>query len=141
MVVLDTNVISEAMREQASETVISWLDAQPESALLTTAITKAEILFGISILPDGVRKSSLWDGAMQMFEQEIDGRVLPFDEMAAEAYAEISAARRQIGRPIGQLDAQIAAIVKSRGLSLATRNTTDFEMCGIPIVDPWKRDG
>ena len=138
MIVLDTNVLSELMRETPDERVIQWMDTQPSASLFTTTITQAETLYGVSILPDGKRKQGLATAVGEMFEQDFSGRVLPFDAPAAVAFAEICSDRTHLGRPISQFDAQIAAIARSRGASLATRNTPDFEECGIRVVDPWQ---
>jgi hypothetical protein len=137
MLVLDTNVISEALREKPDPAIIAWLDAQPPASLFTTTITLAEIKYGIAIMPAGKRKSTLLTAATLMFEDDFQGRVLPFDSDAAEAYAAIGAERRLAGQPIDELDCQIAAITQSRGGRLATRNVSDFANCGIDIVNPW----
>lgn len=137
MLVLDTNVISEALREKPDPAIIAWLDAQPPASLFTTTITLAEIKYGIAIMPAGKRKSTLLTAATLMFEDDFQGRVLPFDSDAAEAYAAIGAERRLPGQPIDEPDCQIAAITQSRGGRLATRNVSDFANCGIDIVNPW----
>ncbi len=138
MIVLDTNVLSELMRQAPAELVVQWLDNQPNTSLFTTAVTQAEILYGVSILPDGKRKQGLGAAVGAMFERDFTGRVLPFDGPAAVAYAAICADRGPLGRPISQFDAQIAAIARSRGAALATRNTPDFDECGIHVIDPWQ---
>jgi hypothetical protein len=102
-----------------------------------TAITQAEILYGIELLPKGRRKQGLMAAAQTMFSEEFGGKVFPFDSDAAPAFARISAVRRAQGKPISQLDAQIAAIVQTLGAELATRNITDFEGCGIKLLNPW----
>jgi predicted nucleic acid-binding protein len=132
MLVLDTNVISEALREKPDPAILAWLDAQPRASLFTTTITLAEIKYGIAIMPAGKRKSTLLTATTLMFED-----VLPFDSDAAEAYAAIGAERRLAGQPIDGPDCQIAAITQSRGGRLATRNVSDFANCGIDIVNPW----
>jgi toxin FitB len=137
MLVLDTNVISEALREKPDPAILAWLDAQPPASLFTTTITLAEIKYGIAIMPAGKRKSALLTAATLMFEDDFQGRVLPFDSDAAEAYAAIGAERRLAGQPIDEPDCQIAAITQSRGGRLATRNVSDFANCGIDIVNPW----
>jgi len=137
MLVLDTNVISEALREKPDPAILAWLDAQPRVSLFTTTITLAEIKYGIAIMPAGKRKSTLLTAATLMFEDDFQGRVLPFDSDAAEAYAAIGAERRLAGQPIDEPDCQIAAITQSRGGRLATRNVSDFANCGIDIVNPW----
>ena len=117
--------------------MVEWLRVQPASSLFTTAVTEAEILFGLSILPAGKRRTLLEASAEEVFSAVFRGRVLPFDEDAAKAFASISSRRRALGRPISQLDAQIAGIASSRGALVATRNAADFQECGIEIVNPW----
>jgi len=138
MIVLDTNVLSEAMRPTPSAHVLRWLTSQPASRLFTTAVTHAEILYGVELLPKGKRRIALAAAVAAMFEQDFAGRILPFDGDAAVAFSRIAASRRSLGRPMSQADAQIAAIVRSRGAVLATRNTGDFDDCGIVLVNPWK---
>ncbi|HVO97611.1 MAG TPA: type II toxin-antitoxin system VapC family toxin [Bryobacteraceae bacterium] len=137
MIVLDTNVLSELARIAPAAAVSAWMDAQIRSLIFITAVTKAELLYGIEILPAGRRRAALHQSAEQMFLNEFAGRILPFDSDAAEAYARIAASRRAMGRPISQADAQIAAIARSRGATLATRNIADFEHCGIKMLNPW----
>lgn len=116
---------------------MTWLEAQPRLSLFTTAITRGEILYGLRLLPDGRRRRRLWDAALAIFNEDFAGRVLSFDSDAADAYADIGALRRMAGRPISQFDAMIAALVSSRGATLATRNAKDFDGCGIGVVNPW----
>lgn len=137
MIVLDTNVISEMLRPQPAPQVAEWLAAQAVSALFTTAITQAEIYYGLSLLPAGRRRDRLQAAVVPIFEEDLRGRVLAFDAGAASAYATIAAERRRAGQPISQFDAQIAAIVHAHGGSLATRNIRDFESCGIELIDPF----
>lgn len=137
MIVLDTNIISEMMRTQPDAQVRDWFTKQPIAGLFTTTLTQAEIFYGLFLLPEGQRRQALLSAAQPMFEIDFAGRVLPFDVDAALAYPEIAGGRRQSGQPIGQIDAQIAAIVRSRGARLATRNVRDFVDCGIEVVDPW----
>lgn len=137
MIVLDTNVLSEAIKPEPADTVLRWLSTQPPARLFTTSITEAEILYGLALLPKGGRRDSLEEAARLMFAEDFAGRVLPFDSAAAREFSEIASARRKLGRPITQFDAQIAAIARSRGAAVATRNTVDFEMCGIAVVNPW----
>ena len=138
MIVLDTNVLSELMRPAPDGLVVQWMDTQPNASLFTTTVTQAEILYGVSVLPAGKRKQGLAAAVDAMFEQDFKGRVLPFDSPAAVAFAAICADRVRLGRPISQFDAQIAAIVRSRGAALATRNTPDFAECDIHVIDPWQ---
>jgi predicted nucleic acid-binding protein len=119
MIILDTNVISELMKTQKSAIVREWVAAQPLMSLFTTTITQAEILYGIALLPEGKRREEL-------------------SQNAAVAFAHIASRRRQNGTPISQPDAQIAAICYTHKATVATRNVTDFEGCGISIINPWK---
>jgi toxin FitB len=137
MIVLDTNVLSEVLRRDPQPRVLEWLSEQPRAAVFTTTITRAEILFGIRLMPEGARRDGLWNAATKIFDIDFDGQVLPFDSAAADEFAEISAARRAAGRPISQFDAQIAAITRSRGARLATRNVADFDGCGFEVINPW----
>jgi len=137
MIVLDTNVLSEFMRRQPDERVVAWLDRQTRSNLFTTAVTRGEMLYGVLILPDGQRKVRMQREVAAIFSVEMEGRVLPYDEAAADAHAAIAAVRRNRGRPVAQSDVMIAGIARSFGATLATRNVRDFEDCGIPLVDPW----
>ncbi|HXM65706.1 MAG TPA: type II toxin-antitoxin system VapC family toxin [Candidatus Acidoferrum sp.] len=135
--ILDTNVVSEPMQPSPSASVTAWLSQQPSGTLFITTITEAEILYGIELLPQGRRRAALVAGAELMFGKVLVGRILPFDEDAARAFAGIAASRRVQGRPIATLDAQIVAIAYCRDATLATRNTADFEGCGVRLVNPW----
>jgi toxin FitB len=137
MILLDTNVISELMRREPSAQVVAWMDERPRSRLGITAITQAEILYGIELLPKGRRKDGLLTAAQLMFLEDFRGRIFPFSSDAAHAFAKIAAVRQTQGRPISQLDAQVAAIVQTLGAELATRNVTDFGGCGIKLLNPW----
>lgn len=137
MIVLDTNVISELMRAQPEQRVLTWMRTEPVAGLFTTSLTEAEIFYGLALLPTGKRQSTLVAAAEAMFEIDFAGRILAFDSQAARLYATIVAGRRQGGQPIGQIDGQIAAIAASRGARLATRNLKDFAGCGLSLVDPW----
>jgi len=138
MIVLDTNIVSELMRADPAERVVHWLASRHAASLCTTAITEAEILVGVQLMPKGKRRDAIEQEAQDTFDKDLGGRVLPFDGDAARMYARIVAARRRSGRPISQADAQIAAIARSRGFELATRNIRDFEGCGIELFDPWR---
>jgi toxin FitB len=138
MIVLDTNVLSEAWRPAPSPAVMEWMRSQPVAALFTTTITEAELLYGIALLPEGKRRRSLEAVVALVFAEDLAGRVLSFDSAAAREYADIAAVRRRAGRPIAEADARIAAIARSRGATVATRNVEDFAGCGIEIVSPWK---
>lgn len=137
MIVLDTNVLSELMRPAPDETVVAWVASQPAASHYTTSITQAEILHGILLLPTGQRRTRLLNAAQAMFADDFAGRVLGFGADATLPYAQIAADRRRAGRPISQFDAQIAAIARACGASVATRNITDFQGCGIKVLNPW----
>jgi predicted nucleic acid-binding protein len=135
VIVLDTNVLSELMRSRPASQVVDWVDGQDELAI--TAVTVAELLYGVARLPDGTRKVKLTAAVRALVEEEFSGRVLAFDGSAAEHYADIVAERERSGRPESSADAQIAAICRTHGAHLATRNVRDFEGTGIDVVDPW----
>src|SRR5215471_3375428 len=115
MIVLDTNVLSESLKPSPSRLVLEWLGAQPASNLFTTAITRAELLYGLALLPSGQRRRTLESRIEQILDRGFAGRIPPFDAEAAQAYAEIYAARRMQGRPMPMMDAQIAAIALAHG--------------------------
>jgi toxin FitB len=138
VIVLDTNVLSELMRPAPEAMVTNWVAAQAAANLFITTITQAEILHGVLLLSPGRRRDAIEAAAEAMFEEDFAGRILPFGSHAARAYAEVAVARRQSGRPISQFDAQIAAIAKSAGASVATRNVADFAGCGVNVIDPWR---
>jgi predicted nucleic acid-binding protein len=137
MIVLDTNVLSETLRPKPSVNVLIWMRSEPVSSLFTTTITEAELLYGIALLAPGKRRQSLEAVVGLIFTDDLAGRILPFDSAAAREYAEIAAARRRAGRPISEADARIAAIARSRGAALATRNVQDFAGCELQVIDPW----
>lgn len=138
MIVLDTNVLSELMKPSPEARVAVWVAAQPATSLFTTTVTQAEILVGLALLPRGRRREALEKAAVALFDEDLAGRVIAFDSAAAQACAKIVPARYRAGRPISQYDAQIAAIAASRGAGIATRNTADFDGCGILLFNPWK---
>lgn len=137
MIVLDTNVLSETLRSAPDPRVIEWFRAQRRAALFTTTITRAEILYGVERLEDGSRKRALSAAVQAVFEEDFAGRLLGFDSDAADMYAAIAVSRRNAGKQISQFDAMIAAVARSAGATLATRNIKDFVDCGIPVIDPW----
>jgi predicted nucleic acid-binding protein len=137
MIVLDTNTLSETLKPSPSQIVLSWLAAQEPRAVFTTAVTQAEMLHGIESLPAGKRKTHLSAAVERIFEERFPGRILPFDEEAARLFAKIVRQRDAVGRPISQFDAMIAAIARSRSAAVATRNISDFEGCGIRVINPW----
>ncbi len=137
MIVLDTNVISELMRIRPEPKILAWADGLDLDAVVITAMNEAEILHGLSRLPDGRRKQELqqgWDGLMaEMFT----GRVLPFTSEAAHWYAELLRRRERMGRPMATADAVIAAIALAHGAALATRDVADFSDIGLELINPW----
>jgi len=137
LIVVDTNVISELARQMPAPEVISWIDSLATGEVATTAITAAELLYGVARLPDGRRKTELSAAVNGLLNNELDGRVLPFDRLAADRYADIVSRRERLGQPIGIADAQIAAICSTAGAALATRNIADFEDTGIELINPW----
>jgi toxin FitB len=137
MIVLDTNVLSEPLRPTPSAKVLDWMRSQPRTALFTTTITEAELLYGVALLPQGKRRDLLESIVGRIFAVHLTGRILPFDGAAAHDYADIAAARRRSGRPMSEPDARIAAIAKSRGAELATRNVADFAGCELEVINPW----
>ena len=138
MIVLDTNVLSEAMRPNPDPRLAAWFAAQPRSRLWAASITEAEILVGIALLPPGQHSDVLGAQAKAMFEVDLAGRVLPFGRDAAAECARLFAARRRGGRPIVPADATIAATALAAGATLfATRNTRDFEGLGLRLLDSW----
>lgn len=138
MIVLDTNIISELARRVPDPGVLSWLDSLEVSAVATTAVTAAELRYGVARLPDGHRKRELAVVIRGILTEDFHGRVLPFDERASARYVDVVTGRERIGRPIGVADAQIAAICRDLGAVLATRNGPDFEETGIELLNPWK---
>ena len=137
MIVLDTNVISELTRNTPEPGVISWLDSLQVTEVATTAITAAELFYGVARLPGGRRKTELAAAVHALLSDDFQGRVLAFDDRAAPRYGDIVSGRDQLGRPIGIADAQIAAICLVLDAALATRNTADFEETGIELINPW----
>ena len=137
MIILDTNVLSEFMRAVPNPTVMDWILQQVASEIFVTTITQAEIYYELALLPMGKRRSDMERAAQQMFEQDFPERILSFDSAVALEYAKLASFRRQIGKPIAQADAQIAAIALSKNAILATRNITDFCGCQLTLVNPW----
>jgi predicted nucleic acid-binding protein len=136
MIVVDTNVASELMRPAPDARVVAWVRAQDGGDLYTTAITVAEIDYGVERLPEVARKALLRATATQVFSAFVD-HVLAFDAGAAALSGAIVSARERAGAPIDGFDAQIAAICRRHGAGLATRNVRDFEQAGVEIINPW----
>ncbi|MDO8320481.1 type II toxin-antitoxin system VapC family toxin [Rhodoferax sp.] len=135
---LDTNVLSALMRGQPTAVVLDWFAQNTHNAMHTSAITQAEILTGIALLPSGKRRTALATAAEQMVDQDFADQCLAFDVAAAKHYAVVVAARTRLGQSISTEDAQIAVIALTAGLTLATRNTKDFDnIDGLTLVNPW----
>lgn len=137
MIVLDTNVVSELVRQMPEARVVTWLDGQETSQVHLTAITAADLRHGVARLPEGRRRSELADLIALILEQDFEDRILSFDATAATHYADVVVHRDARGRPISMTDAQIASICRSHVATLATRNVRDFEDVGLALHDPW----
>jgi hypothetical protein len=137
MLLLDTNVISELMKSQPEPRVLDWFDRCAALPLFTSAVSEAELWAGVALLPEGKRRQNLSRAVAAMLVEDFAGRSLVFDSAAARRYSDIFAARRGAGRPITQADCQIAAIAVANNLKLVTRNSSDFDNCGIDVINPW----
>ena len=140
MFVLDTNVVSELMRPQPSAGVAEWVSRQPSREMYITTVSEAELRYGAELLPLGLRRDRLLAEIEGVLNEDLAGRILPFDRAAAQAYAAIAAARRAAGRPIAHADCQIAAIARSVGASVVTRDSEGFQGCGIDVINPWLQE-
>ena len=137
MIVLDTNVVSEAMEAAPNPAVLAWLDEQAAETLYLSSVTLAELLFGIGVLPAGRRKEALaqmLDGLLALFED----RVLAFDTAAARRYADLAVTARAVGKGFPTPDGYIAAIAKARGFTVATRDVAPFKAVGLNVINPWE---
>ena len=137
MIILDTNTLSETLKPAPSNILLRWLASQDTVSIYTTAISQAEMLYGVETLPPGKRRQHLAQVVEEIFAEDFAGRVLPFDQESAREFAKIVASRKAAGRPISQFDAMIAGIARSQSAAVATRNTGDFEHCGIRLINPW----
>lgn len=137
MIVLDTNVLSELMRATPLHSVVAWVDRQQPTTLYLTALSMAEIRFGIAALPEGKRRETLTHQFEQCIRPLFEDRVLSFDETASFEYASIRANARQSGQAISDYDALIAATAKSHKFEIATRDTTPFEAAGLRVLNPF----
>ncbi|WP_284165870.1 type II toxin-antitoxin system VapC family toxin [Frigidibacter sp. SD6-1] len=138
MFLIDTNVISELMRAAPAPSVLNWFSTQDPSTLYLSAVTEAELRTGIAILPAGQRREGLKAALDATIAEDFEGRILPFDSDAAKTYADIASMRGAAGRPIADADCQIASIARATGMPVVTRNTRDFEGCGIDVINPWR---
>ena len=137
MILLDTNVVSEPLKPAGDVGVLNWLDAQTIETLYLSAISLADLRFGIAALAPGKRRDALNASLEQRILPLFAGRILPFDAAASEAYAALRALARAQGKAIAPADGYIAAIATVQGLTVATRDTGTFEAAGLPVVNPW----
>ncbi|ARO27397.1 PIN domain-containing protein [Rhizobium sp. S9] len=136
MIVLDTNVLSEAMKPAPNPAARSWLNEQVAETLYLSSVTLAELLFGIGTLPDGRRKAALSEtlgGVLDLFGD----RILPFDVGAARHYADLAVRARADGKGFPTPNGYIAAIAASKGFMIATRDVSPFEAAGLIVINPW----
>ncbi len=137
MVIIDADVVSEMMRTEPNPQVVAWLSRQPVTKVHLTALSVAEILYGLKRMPEGKRRQDLEGRFQHVLETGFRGRVLAFDENAAVAYGAIMADRQAEGRPMSVVDGQIAAIAMTKGASLTTRTVKDFAGCGLELQNPF----
>ncbi len=137
MILLDTNVMSEPLRQAPEPRVIEWIDAQAMETLFLSAITVAELRAGVALLPAGKRRAGLQDNLEKRVLPLFAGRVLPFDLACTQSYAKLMAKARTAGLAIGTADGYIAAIAAANGFAVATRDTGPFEAAGVTVINPW----
>jgi predicted nucleic acid-binding protein len=140
VIVLDTNVLSALMREHPDQPVVEWLDRQAAESIWITSITVFEARLGLALLPKGKRRQNLESAFNSLLVEDLEGRVLDFDQPAAEAAAQLAAERQRKGQMIDIRDTQIAGIVIARRAELATRNVRHFSDVGIDVINPWDTD-
>ncbi|MDJ0872026.1 MAG: type II toxin-antitoxin system VapC family toxin [Gammaproteobacteria bacterium] len=140
MILLDTNVVSEVMKVAPATAVLEWLNQQESRFLFLSAITIGEIEYGLRILPVGKRRLDLSERFEQFISKAFAERVLAYDDAAARIYGDVMGLRKEQGRPMSVPDGQIAAIARSGDMAIATRNTSDFEECGVDVVNPFRAD-
>lgn len=137
MILLDTNVVSKPLRLNGNAAVLAWIDAQNVETLYLAAISLAELRYGVAVLPDGQRKETLHQNLERRVVPLFLGRILPFDEAAADAYATLRVQARTIGKAISTADGYIAATAAARGMTVATRDSSPFEAAGLTLINPW----
>lgn len=137
MILLDTNVMSEPLRQAPESRVIEWIDAQAMETLFLSAITVAELRAGVALLPAGKRRAGLQDNLEKRVLPLFAGRVLPFDLACTQSYAKLMAKARTAGLAMGTADGYIAAIAAANGFAVATRDTRPFEAAGVTVINPW----
>ncbi len=139
MILLDTNVVSEAMRPEPAPQVMDWLRNQPMHLLMLSAVTVAEIRYGLARLPQGRRRLELEERFHAFITRGFSDRVLPFEQAAAEIYGDLVSDRERAGRPIDAFDAMIAATARLVQAQMATRDASGFDDCGLELIDPWEQ--
>ena len=139
MIILDTNILSELLRAAPEPRVKLWLDVQDKSEIRITAVNEAELLYGVAIMPEGKRRRALAEAMKKMLQEDFRARILPFVSSAAKEYAAVAAEQHRAGRVVNRFDCQIAAIARVQGAAVATRNSRDFEGCGIEVINPWEQ--
>ena len=138
MIILDTNVISEALRPTPESRVLDWVNTQAIETLYLSAISVAELRFGAALLPSGRRKAKLRNSLENKLLPLFAERVLPFDFAVTDAYAEVMSQARMAGRSISTADGYIAATAAANGMIIATRDTNPFVAAGLQVVNPWE---
>lgn len=138
MIVIDTNVISELWKIEPNPTVLAWIDAQAVETLYLSAITVAELRYGLATMPEGKRRTIYQDRLEGEVLPAFTARVLPFDLDASQAYADLMARAKAEGKSIGKADGYIAAIANARGFTVATRDIAPFQAAGLNIINPWE---
>ena len=136
MILLDTNVVSEAMKPEPDCAVRRWLDEQTAEALYLSSITVAELMFGVGALPEGRRRQKLAAACESVLELFAD-RILPFDIHAARRYCDLAVKARAAGKGFPTPDGYIAAIAASHNFSVASRDVSAFAAVGLTVIDPW----
>ena len=140
MILLDTNVISELWRSEPDTGVLAWVNTQAIEALYLSAITVAELRYGLATMPDGKRRTIYLERLTREVLPAVGGRILPFDLEASQSYADLMARARAAGRAIGKADGYIAARAAAHGLMVATRDTSPFEAAGLRTINPWEEE-
>jgi predicted nucleic acid-binding protein len=137
VIALDTNVLSELMRRAPEPDVVRWIDSFSAADIFLTAVTVAELMYGVARLPNGRRRREVHVKVEGLLAEDFRDKVLPFDALSATNYADIVAARERTGHQINMADRQIAAICRNWNAELATRNVSDFINTGIHTISPW----
>ncbi|MCS4292612.1 putative nucleic acid-binding protein [Comamonas sp. BIGb0152] len=138
MILLDTDVMSEPLRQAPELRVIEWIDAQALETLFLSSITLAELRAGVALLPAGKRRANLQESLEKRVLPLFSGRVLPFDLACTQAYAALMSKARGAGLAVAQADGYIAAIAATNGFAVATRDTGPFEAAGVAVINPWQ---